>query len=135
MMSTKNIAAPGFRKGRACSYQPQEMIDAANRERNPEHRRPNKFSHMKKFITILFAAVLLAGCRSAYDVTLTNGMQFTGVSKPKLDKDKQMFVFKNMSGKTYTIPESRIRTIEPHEKAQSQFKGSSDAQKFNSSGR
>jgi uncharacterized protein YcfL len=90
---------------------------------------------MKKLITIVFAALLLAGCRSAYDVTLTNGMQFTGVSKPKLNREKGVFTFRNMSGKTYTVPETRIRTIEPHVKVkESQFKNRSDTQ-FNSSGR
>ncbi|MGZ4962653.1 MAG: YgdI/YgdR family lipoprotein [Limisphaerales bacterium] len=91
---------------------------------------------MKKLITIVFATIVLVGCRSAYDVTLTNGMQFTGVSKPKLDKEKNVFVFKNMSGKTYAIPETRIRTIEPHVKAkQSQFRDQSDTKNFNSSGK
>jgi hypothetical protein len=90
---------------------------------------------MKKLITIVFAAVLLAGCRSGYDVTLTNGMQFTGVSKPKLDHEKGVYTFRNMSGKSYNVPETRVRTIEPHVKVKdSQFKNRSDAQ-FNTSGR
>lgn len=91
---------------------------------------------MKKLIAIVFAATLLAGCRSSYDVTLNNGMQFTSVSKPKLDRDKGVYVFKNAGGRTYTVPETRIREIGPHVNTKkSQFSNQSDSPEFNSSGR
>jgi hypothetical protein len=90
---------------------------------------------MKRLLAFVLLAALLAGCKSSYDVTLNNGMQFTGVSRPKLNKEKGMYVFKNASGRTFSMPESRIRSIEPHADRQAQFKGSSDANQFNSSGR
>jgi hypothetical protein len=91
---------------------------------------------MKKLIVFLFAVVLVSGCRSSYDVTLTNGLQFTGVSKPRLNPDRGVYVFRSAGGRTFNIPETRIRTIEPHEKVkESKFNNQSDSQKFNSSGR
>ncbi|MDB6057301.1 MAG: hypothetical protein JWO95_1145 [Verrucomicrobiales bacterium] len=89
---------------------------------------------MKKLITIGFAAVLFVGCKSSYDVTLNNGSQYTSVSKPKLDPDRGVYIFKNMSGKSYTVPETRVRTIEPHTKRDPKFRNQSDSE-FKSSGR
>lgn len=89
---------------------------------------------MKKLIAFLSLTVLLAGCSTGYDVTLTNGAQYTGVSKPKLDPNKGAYVFKNATGKSFAIPETRVRTIEPHrtEKEKKKFQSEKD---FNSSGR
>lgn len=90
---------------------------------------------MKKLVTILFTAALFVGCTTSYDVTLNNGMQFTEVSKPKLDEDKRVYVFKNPSGRSYSISESRIRTIEPHSSKKAEFSNRSGGNEFKSSGR
>lgn len=88
---------------------------------------------MKKLIAFLLFAMLLAGCRSSYDVTLNNGALFSGVSKPKLDHDRGVYVFKGATGRTFTIPETRVRTIEPHASTkEKKFQSQND---FNSSGR
>jgi hypothetical protein len=109
------------------------MIDVAAPRDDPWPTRRNHFRFMKKLIAFLFLTVLLAGCRSSYDVTLNNGAKFTGVSKPKLIRDRGVYVFKNMSGKTFTIPETRVNMIEPHSSAKtSQFQNQTD---FKSSGR
>jgi hypothetical protein len=92
-----------------------------------------QFSGMKKLIAFLFLTALLAGCRSSYDVTLNNGAKFTGVSKPKLDRDRGVYVFKSATGKMFAIPETRVNAIEPHSTGKStQFQNRND---FNSSGR
>ena len=90
---------------------------------------------MKKLIAFLFVTVLLAGCRSAYDVTLNNGALYSGVSKPKLDRTRGVYVFKNAAGRSYTIPETRVRTIEPHASAKEKTKQFQSQSDFNSSGR
>jgi hypothetical protein len=92
---------------------------------------------MKNLFGLIAVLVLLAGCKSTYDVTLTNGMQFTGVSKPKLNKERGTYVFKNATGKVYSIPETRVRQVEPHVNVKDggKFQNSSDAKQFNSSGR
>jgi hypothetical protein len=90
---------------------------------------------MKKVIAFLFLTVLLAGCRTSYDVTLNNGALFSGVSKPKLDRDRNVYVFKNAAGKTYTVPETRVRGIEPHASAKNKKKEPLYQNDFNSSGR
>jgi hypothetical protein len=112
------------------------MIDAGARREESGRRRGALFPVMKKVIAIIFVAILVAGCRSSYDVTLTNGMQFTGVTKPKLEREKGVYVFNNAAGKNFAIPETRIRTIEPHVRVkESQFRNQSDTKNFNSSGR
>lgn len=90
---------------------------------------------MKKLIAFLFLTLLLAGCRSSYDIKLTNGAEYSGVSKPKLDRDKGVYVFKNATGRTYTIPETRVRSIEPHPTAKEKKKEFLNQNDFNSSGR
>jgi hypothetical protein len=99
-------------------------------------QKVERISVMKKLIAIVCLTGLLVGCKSSYDVTLNNGMQFTGVSKPKLNREKNVYVFRNASGRSFTIPEARVRTIEPHATArEKQFSNRSDGSQFNSSGR
>jgi hypothetical protein len=58
---------------------------------------------------------------------------FTGVSKPKLDREKGMYTFKNAAGRNFEVPETRVRTVEPHVGAkEKQFRNQND---FKSSGR
>lgn len=90
---------------------------------------------MKKVIAFLCLATLLAGCRSAYDVTLNNGAQYSGVSKPKLDRDRGVYVFKNAGGRTISVPETRVRSIEPHSSTKDKQKDFLKQNDFNSSGR
>jgi hypothetical protein len=68
---------------------------------------------MKKTLFALFTAVLLVGC-ARYDVTLNNGSKLSNVSKPKLDKERQVYVISG-GGKTREIKSSRIVLIEPHQ--------------------
>jgi Bacterial protein of unknown function (DUF903) len=108
------------------------MIDVTVGRRDSLAKRRNNFV-MKKLVALLFLS-LLAGCRSSYDVTLNNGALYSGVSKPKLDRERGVYVFKNVTGHIYTIPETRVRTVEPHSsgKEKQKFQNQND---FNSSGR
>jgi hypothetical protein len=72
---------------------------------------------MKHTFTVLGVGfvLLVAGCRSAgWDITLNNGTRITGVSRPKLDRARGIYVFKDAGGKADFVQEMRVRVIEPH---------------------
>ncbi len=78
---------------------------------------------MKNKVALLLVTVALAGCRSSYDLTLSNGNRITGVTRPVLDKKTEQYHFKLADGRELTIPASRVRVIEPHgESSDPQFK-------------
>jgi hypothetical protein len=62
----------------------------------------------------LAALLLLTGCAHRYDVTLTNSMRLTNVSKPVLDRSAGVYVYKDASGKEVRISASRVVAIDPH---------------------
>ena len=70
---------------------------------------------MKKLWPILFIAVLVAGCRTSYDLTLNTGTKITGVTKPVLNKETGQYVFKDANGRPGAVPAMRVRAIEPHQ--------------------
>ena len=72
---------------------------------------------MKKIFVLLWMVVALVGCKSSYDVTLSNGTRFTGVSKPHLDKKTGKYKFKMPNGREGTFYPENIRLIEPHRDA------------------
>lgn len=69
---------------------------------------------MNKIAVFLLGALIFCGCAHRYDVTMVNGMTITHVSKPKLDKEKGVYTFKNIKGQTETIPAARVVEIAPH---------------------
>ncbi|MEP6663954.1 MAG: hypothetical protein ABJC04_09850 [Verrucomicrobiota bacterium] len=81
---------------------------------------------MKKLFVLCFLSATLVGCKSGYDLTLTNGNKFSGISKPVLDKSGQLYRFKADNGQQMTVPAGRVRLIEPH--------SDSPISQFNSSG-
>ncbi|MEO6035666.1 MAG: YgdI/YgdR family lipoprotein [Verrucomicrobiota bacterium] len=69
---------------------------------------------MKKTFALLLIAMALTGCRSRYDVTLSNGTRFTGVSKPRIDKKTGQYRFKMPDGRVGNFNAGNVRLIEPH---------------------
>lgn len=61
--------------------------------------------------------VALCGCRSNYDVTLSNGRKFSGVTKPILDKKTGEYRFKTIDGRVGVVHPDNVRLIEPHREA------------------
>ncbi len=61
--------------------------------------------------SVLLLLALCAGCRTRYDITLSNSDVIQAHSRPKLD-DRGCYVFKDASGKEVRVPASRIRQIE-----------------------
>lgn len=69
---------------------------------------------MNKLFLLLLVVLVLTGCRSTYDVILTNGKKIQNVSKPVLDESTGQFRFALPSGKQINMPQTRVRLIEPH---------------------
>jgi uncharacterized lipoprotein YajG len=76
--------------------------------------RSAMFWKMKKLFAGLAAALLLAGCAHRYDLTLTNGIRVTNISKPVLDRQAGVYTYKDITGRRRQIPASRVEVIEPH---------------------
>jgi hypothetical protein len=72
---------------------------------------------MKIHAALFFTAFLLMGCKSSYDVTLSSGRQFIGVSKPVMDKKTGKYRFETPDGRVGMVHPDNIRLIEPHSEA------------------
>ena len=69
---------------------------------------------MKNVLVLLLGAVFLAGCIHNYDVTLANGMKITHVSKPKLNKETDVYTYTDIKGRKKYINAARVVEIAPH---------------------
>jgi hypothetical protein len=68
--------------------------------------------NMRKVVWVaLWAALMVTGCRTNYQLTLNNGNRITTSNKPKLVNG--YYVFKDLHGQTNFVAESRVRAIEP----------------------
>jgi len=79
---------------------------------------------MKKILILVAASLLLVGCRTRYDIALSNGSRITGVSKPVLDKSTGEYHFKDVKGKDHVIKSMRVIEIAPHESHPSPYRPS-----------
>ena len=69
---------------------------------------------MKKIaLGLLFAAVICAGCTTAYSIRLNDSMVITSRGKPKLDQEHNVWVYTDASGQTQAIPVGRVTQIAP----------------------
>ncbi len=59
---------------------------------------------------VLLVAMLGAGCRSHYQLTLNNGGAITAYSKPKLVSGA--YVFKDANGQETQVSAGRVRAID-----------------------
>jgi hypothetical protein len=72
---------------------------------------------MKKLVLPLLLTMLaFCGCAHAYVMKLSNGMQITTASKPKLKG--ATYYYKDANGKVNTIPQGRVLEILPASMAQ-----------------
>jgi hypothetical protein len=69
---------------------------------------------MTKVAPLLVATLLLAGCARHYDMTLTNGVRVTNVTKPVLDESAGYYTYKDVSGTVRHVSQSRVLEIRPH---------------------
>jgi hypothetical protein len=60
------------------------------------------------------AAALLAGCAHRYDMTLTNGIRVTNVTKPVLDRQVGVYTYKDVVGNVKHVSAGRVVDISPH---------------------
>jgi len=80
---------------------------------------------MKTARLLLIGLLLLSGCANQYVVTLNNGTKLSAASKPKLKQGR--YYYKDAHGREDSMPEGRVRQIEPasfaaEEQKQNQFK-------------
>lgn len=68
---------------------------------------------MKKFVVLSLMVIGLLGCKTTYDITLSNGKKIRGVTKPSLDKKTDQYKFTLQDGREVKVSSSRIRLIEP----------------------
>ncbi|HEY3855533.1 MAG TPA: YgdI/YgdR family lipoprotein [Verrucomicrobiae bacterium] len=69
---------------------------------------------MKKVLPSLAVALLLSGCARHYDMTLTNGMRVTNVTKPVLDEEASTYSYKDVAGNEHKVSQVRVLEIKPH---------------------
>jgi uncharacterized lipoprotein YajG len=69
---------------------------------------------IKLLLPGLTALFLLAGCAHRYDITLTNSVRLTNVSKPVLDRGAGVYIYKDVRGQEHRIIASRVVQIDPH---------------------
>jgi hypothetical protein len=69
---------------------------------------------MKKVLPVLVVALLLTGCAHRYDMTLTNGIRITNVTKPVLNTDTDQFTYKDVAGNERHVSAARVMEIKPH---------------------
>ena len=64
-------------------------------------------------LLLLLLPGVCAGCVSRYNVTLSNGMVITSKGKPRLNADKNTFIFRDVSGQTNFVPAGNVSQISP----------------------
>jgi uncharacterized lipoprotein YajG len=63
-------------------------------------------------IGCLVLICLLAGC-ARYQITLSNNNTITTRGRPKLNKEKTAYEFKDARGRTNSVPVFRVKEIAP----------------------
>jgi hypothetical protein len=63
------------------------------------------------FLLMLLGMALVTGCASRYVITLKTGDRVVAAGKPRLEGFN--FVFTDLSGRTNSIPSTRVRAIVP----------------------
>ena len=69
---------------------------------------------MRKGFPLLLTVLLLTGCAHRYDMTLTNGVRVTNVTKPVLDQESGQFIYKDVAGSEHQVNAGRVLSIQPH---------------------
>jgi len=76
---------------------------------------------MKRIASSLLGACLLTGCAHHYDLVLTNGVHVTNVTKPVLDRNNSVYVYKDVAGNEHYTPSGRVIEIKPHSHKDEQY--------------
>lgn len=64
-----------------------------------------------RFVAILAAMTILAGCASEYVISTTSGVMIPTKGKPKLDEDTGIYTYKDDEGRTTTINKSDVAQV------------------------
>ena len=63
---------------------------------------------------MLVTALLLSGCAQHYDMTLTNGVRVTNVTRPVLNSEAGQYTYKDVAGVERHVSQSRVLEIKTH---------------------
>lgn len=66
---------------------------------------------MKQLLVALLCAAALAGCSSEYLISTNDGQLITTDSKPKLDPDSGVYIFKDAEGREQAIPATSVKQV------------------------
>jgi hypothetical protein len=69
---------------------------------------------MKRILSVLLlVAAVCAGCATRYSLVLNNGEVLTSHGKPTFDAQQGRYFYKDVSGKTASVPASKVREVAP----------------------
>jgi hypothetical protein len=92
-------------------YEDSRRAESRFKSSRAHHRKQNAIRTIMKQLLLagLVGAVLLAGCASRYVIALKDGQRIVAVGKPQLEGFN--FVYTDLSGRTNSLPSSRVRAI------------------------
>lgn len=64
-----------------------------------------------RFVAILAAMTILAGCASEYVISTTSGVMIPTKGKPKLDEDTGIYSYEDSEGRENTINKSEVAQV------------------------
>ncbi|MDB6122892.1 MAG: hypothetical protein JWQ71_1885 [Pedosphaera sp.] len=64
-------------------------------------------------LTLLLSLLVVTGCASRYVMTLNNGSTYVTKGKPHLDKARNRYVFKDITGEQREVSPLQIRELAP----------------------
>jgi len=79
-----------------------------------------RFAMNKSALALCFGLIALTGCAHHYVMKLTNGMEITTATKPKLKEG--IYYFKDAKGEEHFVSVSRVRELAPASTAQREDK-------------
>jgi Bacterial protein of unknown function (DUF903) len=65
------------------------------------------------FLLLISSLLIATGCASRYVMTLNNGTTYVTKGKPHLDKARNRYVFKDISGEPHEVSPMQIRELGP----------------------
>jgi hypothetical protein len=69
---------------------------------------------MKAYLLMAAVAVVaLTGCAHRYKMTLTNGNSITTAGKPKLNKEGNAYIYKDLQGRETSVSAGKVTEIAP----------------------
>ncbi|EPR42129.1 protein of unknown function DUF903 [Desulfovibrio sp. X2] len=73
---------------------------------------------MKRFLYALVLVLALGGLTACgahnYTVSMSDGTQYTAHGQPEYDESSKTYTFKDLDGRTVTVPRDGVKSIQEH---------------------